>query len=987
MGASPHAPLLARREVDRLLAGLDDVVIALDGDGLVTYASPALPGLLGHLPADVVGRSFGELLDSDEQRERSVPALLGQAQREAGVRIRARHVDGAWRDVVAHAHAPDLADGGSTTVVLRDAGDRRHIFDALRQRLAFEDLLTRLASAFLRRPAHEVGASIDAALAEVGEFVHVDRVWLYQLHDDRGTIELINHWSAPGVRSSAPDHRVVAQQDVSEWLIVLRNREEVYCTGVADLPAGMRHGLGLLEPAGTASVLAVPVAAGARLIGFLGFATVSDQRVWSDDAVSVLHTLAGLVGQALARADAEERFGLAFDNAPLGMALHAADGRHLAVNNSYAELVGREPMDLVGQSGVGLVHRDDRHLLIDTFMRLAEGAIDHSVVEVRVVRPDGETLWTRAHIAAVRARDGSLRYTVSHVEDVTERHRREEELRASEERYRTLVENSPSVVMRFARDLRATYVSPALEQIAGLTPDRVIERGPELFALGEEGPRWASALRTVFETGRMLEREWELQIDGRKYWFQSRAVPELDHDGSVAHVLVVNTDITAVKRSEAELAHQALHDPLTGLANRTLLRDHLDGALARASRRPGTLGVLFLDLDRFKLVNDSLGHDAGDHLLQQVAHRLSQLVRAGDTVARLGGDEFVVLVEDLHDPDEPVHLAKRIREAFSTPVAIGGSEVFTSASIGIAIASDDSDADGLLRDADSAMYLAKARGRDRYELFDEGLRTEATEKLQMENSLRRSLEVEGLRVHYQPEIDLTSGAVLGMEALARWEHPVLGLLDAGVFIELAEETGLIVEVGSWVLQEACRQAGAWRTERAEPFMLRVNLSARQLVQPDLVDVVVGALRDASLEPSSLCLEITETALMADPAMALAVLTDLHGLGVHLAIDDFGTGYSSLAYLKRFPVDVLKIDRSFVDGLGEDPEDTAIVSAIISMSRALGLDVVAEGVETLRQLDELRSLGCDRAQGFLFARPVPADGFWTAAEVGPITDPR
>jgi diguanylate cyclase (GGDEF)-like protein/PAS domain S-box-containing protein len=975
-GGATFPGALSRREVDRLLAPLTDVVLAVDAAECITYASPSLDALLGYAPDDVVGRPLAALLDG----ESLAPEVLAQAQREAGVRIQARHRSGEPRDVVVRAHAPDLAVGDDVTVVLRDAADRRPIFDALRQRLAFEDLLTRLAATLLRRPAHEVSASVDAALSEVGEFVRVDRAWLYQLSDDRGTIELSNHWAAPGVVSKAPEVPVVAQQEISEWLIVMRQREEVYCTGVSDLPAGMRAGLDVLEPAGTASVLAVPVADGPRLIGFLGFSTARDQRVWSDDAVSVLHTLAGLVAQAVARADAEERLGLAFDHAPLGMALHGADGRHLQVNAAYAELVGRSVDEIVGRRGVFLVADEDQGALVDTYARMAEGVLDRAVVELRLDRPDGRLGWVRVHIAAVRARDRSLRYTVSHVEDVTERHLREAELRSSEERYRTLVENSPSVVMRFGPDLKAVYVSPALEQIAGLTPDHVVNRGAELFTLGEEGPRWEQALRTVFDTGRRLEREWELSVNGRRYWFQSRAVPEFRGDGTVEHVLVMNTDITAVKRSEAELAHQALHDPLTGLANRTLLRDHLEGALARTRRRPATLAVLFLDLDRFKLVNDSLGHDAGDHLLVEVAARLSHLVRDGDTVARLGGDEFVILVEDLHSPDEPVHLATRIREAFHRPVTIGGNEVFTSASIGIAVARRGSDADGLLRDADAAMYLAKARGRDRYELFDEGLRSEATEKLQMENTLRRSLEMGGLHVHYQPEVDLATGRAVGMEALARWEHPTLGLLDAGVFIGLAEETGLIVDVGTWVLHEACQRAGTWRHERADhPMTMRVNLSARQLVQPDLVEVVVGALERASLPPSSLCLEITETALMDDPDLALKVLSDLHALGVHLAIDDFGTGYSSLAYLKRFPVDVLKIDRSFVDGLGVEPEDTAIVTAIISLARALGLTVVAEGVETPRQLDELRRLDCDHAQGFLFSRAVASAQFWDVVD--------
>jgi EAL domain-containing protein (putative c-di-GMP-specific phosphodiesterase class I) len=282
------------------------------------------------------------------------------------------------------------------------------------------------------------------------------------------------------------------------------------------------------------------------------------------------------------------------------------------------------------------------------------------------------------------------------------------------------------------------------------------------------------------------------------------------------------------------------------------------------------------------------------------------------------------------------------------------------------------------------MYLAKARGRDRYEIFDENLRTQATERLQTETHLRRAVDMGEIEVYYQPELDLGTGEMVGCEALARWHHPVGGLLEAGAFIELAEDSGLILDLGAWVLREACRQAGEWRRERPDyPLTMRVNLSARQIAQTDLVDQVVAAVDGAGIEPSSLCLEITETALMSDPAAGLKVLRDLRELGVELAIDDFGTGYSSLSYLKRFPVDVLKIDRSFVDGLGDDPDDTAIVTAIISLGRALGLRVVAEGVETRRQLDELRRLGCARAQGFMFARPRPAALLWEAAEPYPV----
>jgi predicted signal transduction protein with EAL and GGDEF domain len=375
-------------------------------------------------------------------------------------------------------------------------------------------------------------------------------------------------------------------------------------------------------------------------------------------------------------------------------------------------------------------------------------------------------------------------------------------------------------------------------------------------------------------------------------------------------------------------------------------------------------------------------------LLVEVSRRLNELLRGGDTVARLGGDEFVMLLPDVTTAEEAVVIAKRVLQAIRLPIDVDGDEVFSTASMGIAVwearVSGDgaATAEALVRDADTAMYRAKARGRDRYEIFDEDLRTQATAKFHLENFLRKAVELGELEVHYQPEIDLADGSLAGAEALVRWRHPVEGLLEAKTFIDLAEESGLILDVGAWVLQEACRQAGQWKREGRHLGTLRVNLSPRQIAHHDLLETVVAALETSDLEPQSLCLEITETALMADAAASLSVLSALRALGVELAIDDFGTGYSSLSYLKRFPVTVLKIDRSFVDGLGHDPDDTAIAGAIVSLGRSLGLSIVAEGVETRRHLQELRLLGCDRAQGYLFAPALAPDEFWRrGAELG------
>ncbi|MGZ4688331.1 MAG: PAS domain S-box protein [Acidimicrobiia bacterium] len=431
------------------------------------------------------------------------------------------------------------------------------------------------------------------------------------------------------------------------------------------------------------------------------------------------------------------------------------------------------------------------------------------------------------------------------------------------------------------------------------------------------------------------------------------------------------------KTFEDRLAYQAQHDPLTGLPNRVLFVEFLTLALARADRRHSTSAVLFLDLDRFKVVNDSLGHDAGDELMTKLSTRLCAAVRPGDTVARFGGDEFTVLCDDLSIAGaghEAIDVAQRLLDVIEAPIQLNGEDQHLSASIGIAIAGPGDSPETLLRDADAAMYRAKADGKGRWELFDEAMRSSARSRLETENALHRALERDQLRIFYQPIIELAGGTCSGAEALLRWQHPDRGLVAPDAFIDLAEETGLIVPIGMWVLEEACRQLMEWRAsgQVSSTFSMAVNLSARQLAQADLVGSVAAALERTGAPPEQVCLEITESVLMAETT--IEAIDALRALGVRLSIDDFGTGYSSLGYLRRFPVDSVKVDRSFVDGLGTESEDSAIVAAVVGLGHALGLSVVAEGVETELQLAELGALGCDRAQGFFFSPPQPSDVF-------------
>jgi diguanylate cyclase (GGDEF)-like protein len=434
---------------------------------------------------------------------------------------------------------------------------------------------------------------------------------------------------------------------------------------------------------------------------------------------------------------------------------------------------------------------------------------------------------------------------------------------------------------------------------------------------------------------------------------------------SAAHVVAWRTN-----------ENQLLRDPLTGLPSRVLFLSRVTAALERLQRRPGRqVAVLFVDLDRFKVINDSLGHSAGDELIIGVAERLRHALRRHEIIARFGGDEFAILCEDIVDEQDAIAVAERVLRSLSRPFDLAHGESTTAASLGIALSADpEQDVADLIRDADAAMYRAKALGGGRCLLFDEATRQRALARLHTENALRRAIDREEFRVFFQPEVSVRTNAVVGLEALVRWAHPERGLLAPGEFIALAEETGLIVPIGTWVLRESCRLASRWQAERLadEPLALRVNVSARQLAHGGLPEIVRDALAESRMDPALLCLEVTESVLMEDPEASARILEALKRLGVTIAVDDFGTGYSSLEYLRRFPVDCVKIDRSFVRGLPDCSEDAAIVAAVIDLGHALNLSVTAEGVETSAQLDNLQLAGCDTAQGFLFSRPERPD---------------
>ncbi len=552
---------------------------------------------------------------------------------------------------------------------------------------------------------------------------------------------------------------------------------------------------------------------------------------------------------------------------------------------------------------------------------------------------------------------------------VTAREQDEQSLRLAA----AVFDSSTEGIIITARDGRILQVNPAFTAITGYRPEEVIGRNPRMFSSGRHDTDFYRTLwNTVLSSGQWQGEIWNRRKNGEIYpeWLSISSIRS--PSGEIVYFVATFSDITERKRAEDNILHQAYHDALTNLPNRVLFKDRLEQSLAFARRlKHRKVAVLFIDLDRFKLVNDSLGHAVGDQLLQRVAQRLSEVGRQSDTLARLGGDEFTFLLPDVDHVEEATVVADKVLAALKQPFVIGGRDIFVSASIGISMYPDDgADVETLMKHADTAMYRVKKQGRNGFHIYTSALDQHSQRRLELESQLHTALERQQLVLHYQPQFDLVEGRIRGVEALIRWQHPELGMISPAEFIPLAEESGLIVPIGAWVLETACRQAHAWKEAGFPDLVMSVNLSVRQFFGEDIVRQVMQAIDDYRLAAHVLELEITESVAMEDVPYTIRTLESLAASGLRLAIDDFGTGYSSLSQLRKMPVGILKIDRSFVQDITTNPDDAAIVNAVITMAHRLGLKVIAEGVESQAQLAHLREQQCDFAQGFLFSRPLP-----------------
>ena len=683
------------------------------------------------------------------------------------------------------------------------------------------------------------------------------------------------------------------------------------------------------------------------------------------DGRPAVQTVVRDISERIESEEALRRFRAAMDLSPdLILLIDRSRMGFVDVNNTACRLLGYTRAELLelGPHDLAPLGLEE---LARAYDRIIDGDSMGSTLEMHHRRKDGTLLPVEVVRRAVQGRDGHIIVVIAR--DITEKKRAEEQFRRAAEQTRNILSSITDAFFALDKDWRFTYLNATAEKLL---------RRPAADLLGRDlWEEFPETRETIFEASYRKAVAEQVPVEFEEFypplqtWFEVHAYP---YEGGLS---VYFRDVTERKRTEERLSYLAQYDPLTGLPNRTLFRDRLEQALARARRDGSLLGVMFLDLDRFKDINDNLGHSVGDELLVQVAVRLKECLRDIDTISRLAGDEFTLIIEGASRPEQVTAVADKILNAFQRPTEVGGHEIYVTGSIGIALTSTGTEsADELLKNADIAMYHAKGEGRNNYQVYSDAVHASSSEKLSLEAKLRRAVEREEFVLAYQPQVDIRSGRIVGVEALIRWQSAELGLVAPNRFIPLAEETGLIVPIGEWVLRTACRQNRAWQEAGLAPIVIAVNLSPRQFRQRNLLQTVVGIMGESGLDARYLELEITESTVMHRAEEVIVMLGRLDESGVRLSIDDFGTGYSSLSYLKRFPVHKLKIDQSFVRDISTDSDDAAIVGAIVAMARSLKLTVIAEGVETGQQLDFLRSLNCDEYQGYLFSKPVPASDF-------------
>ena len=923
---------LASNEIYRLLLeNVLDIVAIVEADGTFVFVNDAIESVLGWARVELNGTNSMALVHPDDLGYiANAVANPDVAQQGHLYQARYRHRDGSWRTLEAMGKR---IEANRVIITARDVSARVEAENALRQSR------NRLQSVVNNAPII---------------IWAIDRDGLFTFTDGKGLDDLD---SSPGSAigksifdetTRSPEVRHAARRALGGEAFTFLVHEQNHTFSSSYQPLFGDDG---------------------AVEGAIGVATDITERWQAERRIHVQASILGALGQGTMAIDREFRV--------------------IYWNPSAQKLLGWPQNQVLGEDIREIFPHDSA---INAFMSQAAQQVFAGVAwsgEPTIFLRDGTAIPSHIDMTPLRDENHEIIGLVSIVQDISERKKHENALRESEERYALAARGSNAGLWDW--DLRSgkVFYSDRWKAMLGFAPNDLSDSPDEWLGrihvsertrVRGELDRHLEGELAVFETEYRIEH-----ADGTLRWMMARGEAVRDADGVPTRIAGSQTDATERKVAEEQLLQNAFFDSLTGLPNRALFHDRLDRLISRARRRPDySFALLFLDLDRFKNVNDSLGHGSGDRLLIEVTRRMERCVRSTDTFARLGGDEFAILLDDVNDISDATNLAERLQAELKSPLSIDGHDIFASVSVGIALSRREVEGDEdtlyqtpeeMLRDADTAMYRAKSAGKARYEIFDRAMHTHAFSVLKLETDLRRAIERDELETHYQPIVHLGSGALTGFEALVRWRHPGRGLVSPAEFIPVAEESGLILPLGEWVLRDVCRQMQSWKTQGLVAdcgAMVAVNISSRQFSQPFLVEQVRSVLQEFEIEPCNIKLEITESVIMENQKSAAAMLQELQNLGVQLSIDDFGTGFSSLASLYQFPLSTLKIDRSFIARLGEEGENAEIVRTILALALNLNLNVVAEGIETANQYSLLRALGCDNGQGFLMSRPLVAE---------------
>jgi diguanylate cyclase (GGDEF)-like protein/PAS domain S-box-containing protein len=945
--------------------------------------NPGFEAATGYSRAEALGRSTLDLGLWADPAERE--AMVADLRRQGEVLDRGfgfRCKDGGLRAGRFSARPLTVAGEACLLFVMRDVTERQRTEAELRQR---DRLVQAAADAMaLLLAGGEPGESIGAALAVLGAAVDADRAYLFENSTDPVSGAILAsqryEWCAQTARPQIGNpnlQNIPYEPAVARWYRTLSAGGAIKGS-VRELPASERA---MLEPQDILSVLVLPIRIEDRFWGFIGFDDCRRERAWTSIEENVLRSAAAALGQTSVRLRAEaalraseERLreiankvpGVVFQfyarpNGDMGLYYFSERG---------AEIFGIEPpLEEALARFSAQVAPEDREAFLASIQQAVASALPWDF-EGRYVKPDGERLWFRGS-ASSPVRQGQELVYAGFILDSSEQRRTEERQRLAT----AVFEASREAILVTDAQGGIVAVNPAFSALTGYPEAEVLGRNPRLiWAERQPAAFFAAIAHAVAHEGVWQGEFLARRKDGGRRAVLASLAAVRDTAGRTTHYVGMATDITEIKAAERRIKRLAYYDPLTELPNRALLAQRAELALALAARHGQSLAVLFLDLDRFKEVNDSLGHAEGDALLIQVAARLQALARAEDTICRLGGDEFVLLLSEA-DQEGAVQVADRALASFREPFELGGRALGATASIGIALyPHDGADFAELLKNADTALYRAKHEGRNTRVFYDREMNAATLARMVLESELRQAIAAGQLRAYYQPKVRLADGALVGAEALVRWAHPARGLLGPDGFVPVAEASDLIVALGDWMLCEVCRQQAAWRSGGLPLVPVAINLAARHFRHPGLAHRVQTLLEAHDLVAEALELELTESALLEAGAGTAETLAALERLGVRLGLDDFGAGYSSLSYLKRLPLDALKIDRSFVHDLESDPDDRTLTATIVALGQHLGLVVIAEGVETEEQRRILLGQGCDLAQGYLFAPPAPADTF-------------